>query len=161
MEKLSVFILMAMSLISVVLMSVITTNRALAMGDNPSTCTNLYDSKIKSLRIKIGSRTIDATHKPNTSFVAALGKGYTVMLTLHSVATSKSGNSETGSVWYGSRAYGFASDHCVDSVNPNTDTTITLHDVFTSLARRGTIQNVEWYSGPSNGPTVTYTVHWK
>lgn len=161
MKKLPVLILMTMSLLSAGLMSVILTDRAIAMGENPSTCSNLYDSAIRSLKINVGSRTIDITDKPNTNFVAALGNGYTVTLTLHSASTSISGNSVIGSVWYGSRAYGFASDQCIDGVNPNTDIEITLHNVFTSLAKRGTVQDVEWYSWPLSAPSVTYTVHWK
>ena len=159
MNKLPIFILMTMSLVSVSLTSVLLTNRALA--DNPSTCVNLYYSTIKSLKINVGSRTIDPIANPNTNFAAVLGQGYTVTLTLHSASASTSGNTNVGSVWYGSIAYGFASDHCVNGASPNTDVTIILNNVFMGQATHGTVQSVEWYAWPSlTQPSVTYTVHW-
>jgi hypothetical protein len=158
MNKLPIFILMTLSLVSVALTSVLLTNRALA--DNPSTCVNLYDATIKSLKINVGSRTIDPIANPNTNFAAVLGQGYTVTLTLHSASLSDSGNTNVGSVWYGSTAYGFASDHCVNGASPNTDITITLTNVFMGQATHGTVQLVEWYTWPLTQPSDTYTVHW-
>jgi len=73
---------------------------------------------------------------------------------------SESGDSNVGSVWYGSTAYGFASDHCVNGASPNTDITITLNNVFMGQATHGTVQSVEWYTWPLTQPSVTYTVHW-
>src|ERR1051325_5510757 len=111
-----------------------TNNIAFAMGDNPSSCVNLYDSTITSLKINIGGRTIDPIAHPNTNFGAKLGQGYTVTVTLHSAGASNSSNTDAGSVWYGSSAYGFDSNHCVNGVNPNSDVTITLNNVFMGQA---------------------------
>jgi hypothetical protein len=152
--------LTSISLVSILFGNVGTSNIAFAMGDNPSSCSNLYDSTITSLKITIGGRTIDPIAHPNTNFSAKLGQGYTVTVTLHSAGVSNSGNTDTGSVWYGSTAYGFASDHCVYGVNPNSDVTITLSNVFMGQATHGTVQSVEWYSWPFATPNVAYTVHW-
>jgi hypothetical protein len=130
------------------------------LADNPSTCVNLYDSTITSLRINVGGRTIDPIAHPNTNFSAKLGQGYSVTFTLHSASMSNSGNTDVGSVWYGSTAYGFTSDHCVNGINPNSDVTITLDNVFMGQATHGTVQPVEWYSWPFASPSITYTVHW-
>jgi hypothetical protein len=145
----------------VALMSVSFRNNVSA--DNPKDCVNLYNSEIVSLKITDlpGRKSIDPIANPNTQFSSALGVGYTVTLTLHSASTSNSGSTDTGSLWYGSTARGFADDHCVNGVNPNSDTTITLHNIFMGQATHGTVQPVEWYSWPLTGPHVTYTVHWR
>jgi hypothetical protein len=153
------FILIATSLLTVSLMSVLVTNRVHA--ENPSSCLNLYDSTIESLKIKVGSRTIDAAVRHHPNFVAELGKGYDVELTLHSTTVSNSGNKEVGSVWFGNRAYGFASDQCVNGVNSNTELKMTFHNVLMGQATHGTVQDVSWYSWPLDGPSVAYTVRWK
>lgn len=105
-----------------------------------------------SLKITIGKRTLDPIANPNTQFSAVLGIGYTVTLTLHSASTSN-----TGSVWYESTARGFADDHCVNGVNYNSDTTITLHNIFMGQATHGTVQQVEWYSWPLSDPVLEWT----
>jgi len=76
MKKLPIFVLIATSLLSLVSISVLLTNKALA--DNPSTCVNLYDARITSLKIIVGSRTVDPITNPNANFAAVLGQGYTV-----------------------------------------------------------------------------------
>lgn len=152
------FIFAILTLTTLTATSMVFTNRALA--DNPSTCVNLYDATITSLKITNGLRTIDLIANPNTNFAAKVGQGYMVTITLHSPSVSTSGNTNVGSFWYGSTAYGFASDHCVNGATPNRDITITLNNVFMGQATHGTVQSVEWYTWPLTGPTVTYTVHW-
>jgi hypothetical protein len=161
MKKIPVFILAMAALLSAVLISYLLANRAQAMGDNPSSCVNLYDSTIRSLHITVGSKTIEASAKDNTNFVAPIESGYSVTLTVHSASVSKAGDTNTGSIWYGSRAYGFASDQCISEVKADSDITVTLDNVVSSTAKRGTLQNVEWYTWPLDGPIVTYRVHWK
>jgi hypothetical protein len=159
MGKIPFFILIATSLITVSLIFVLLTNRVHA--ENPSSCLNLYDSTIVSLKIKVGSRTFDAAVRDHANFVADLGKGYTVELTLHSTSVSNSGNTEVGSVWFGNRAYGFASDRCVNGANSNTEIRMTFHNVLMGQATHGTVQHVQWYSWPLDEPSVAYTVRWK
>jgi hypothetical protein len=130
------------------------------LADNPSNCINRYNGTIMSLRINDGHRTIDLSANPLTNFDSRVGIGYTVTLTLHSAAVSASGNKDVGSVMYGSRAYGFADDHCVTGINPNSSITMTITHVFMGQATHGTTQSVDWYSWPLTLPTVTYRVHW-
>ena len=153
-------ILSSISLASV-LSSGSNNNVAFAMGDNPASCTNLYNSAITSVKINVGHRTIDLIAHPNAHFSLAKGQTYSVTLTLHSATTSNSGNSDIGSVWYGSTAYGFASDHCVNGVSANSDVTVTLTDVSLATATKGTTQDVELYSWPLSQPSITYTVNWR
>jgi hypothetical protein len=131
-------------------------------ADNLSACINLYNSEIVSLKITDlpGPKIIDPIAHPNIQFSAALGVGYTVTLTLHSAITSSSGSTNTGSLWYGSNARGYADDHCVNGVKPNTDITVTVHNVFMGQATHDP-QPVEWYSWPLTGPHLRYTVHWR
>jgi hypothetical protein len=143
---------------------------AYAMGDNPSTCTNLYDSVITSMNITRGHRTttiiIDPIANPHhhhlLHFKSKVGIGYTVTLTIHSANVSNSGNTNTGSIWYGTNAYGFAGNQCINGVKRNTDITITLHNVYMGQATHGTKQSVDWYSWANDtilqGPT--YNVIW-
>lgn len=159
MEKIPFFILIAASFLTVSLMSVLLTNRVHA--ENPSSCLNLYDSTIESLKIKVGSRTIDAAVRHHANFVAELGKGYNVELTLHSTSVSNLGNTEVGSVWFGNRASGFASDQCVNRANSNSEIKMTFHNVLMGQATHGTVQDVQWYSWPLDGASVAYTVRWK
>ena len=136
---------------------------AFTMGDNPSTCMNLYDSVITSMKITQGHRTIDPIAHPNAHFNSKVGVGYTVTFTLHSASKSNSGNTNVGSVWYGNTAYGFANGDCVNGVHANSDVTITLEHVYMGQATHGTKQSVDWYSWSNDtvlqGPT--YTVHWR
>jgi hypothetical protein len=159
MEKIAFFILIATSLLTVSLMYLLPTNRVHA--ENPSSCLNLYDSTIVSLKIKVGSRIIDAAVRDHANFVAELGKGYTVELTLHSTSGSNSGNTAVGSVWFGNRAYGFASDQCVNGANSNSEIKMTFHNILMGQATHGTVQDVQWYSWPLDGASVAYTVRWK
>ena len=152
---------------------------AYAMYDSPYICNNLYNSVITSMKIITPdhSRTYynyDPIAYPHTTnantitntnidhFNSKVGVGYTVILTLHSADKSNSGNTNTGSIWYSSNAYGYASNHCVNNVRPNSDTTITLHNVFMSTATHGTKQSITWYSWYNNaelkGPM--YKVAW-
>ena len=155
--KKTLFIL-AIMFASVSLVSVLFINSVLA--DNPSNCINRYNATIMSLRISDGRRTVDPVDNPLTNFVSRVGIGYSVTLTLHTAAMSASGNKDVGSIMYGSRAYGFADDHCVTGINPNSSIMITLTHVFMGQATHGTVQSVEWYSWPLSRPTVTYRVHW-
>ncbi len=157
MTKTLIFMLV-MTLASILLVSVLFTSSALA--DNPYNCVNRYDATIMSLKINDGQRTVDSITYPRTNFVARAGVGYTVTLTLHSAAVSSSGNTDVGSVFYGSRAYGFADDHCVNGINPNSNIIITFTNVFMGQATHDTVQSVEWYSWPLTGPIVVYSVHW-
>jgi hypothetical protein len=154
-----VFIILIVALTSIALTAAVTGNNN-ALADNPSSCINLYDSVITSFKINIGSRIIDPIANPHTNFAAKLGQGYAVTFTLHTASISTSGSTNVGSIWYGSTAYGFASDHCVNGANASSDITITLHNVFMGQTTRGTVQSVEWYTWPLTGPHVTYTVHW-
>jgi hypothetical protein len=156
--KKTLIFMLSMMLASISLVSVLFTNTALA--DNPSNCINRYDATIMSLRIDDGHRSVDAIANPRTNFDSRAGVGYTVTLTLHSAAVSSLGNTDVGSVLYGSRAYGFADDHCVNGINPNSSIIITLTHVFMGQATHGTVQSVEWYSWPLTQPTVVYAVHW-
>lgn len=158
-RRASIFVVLLTVLASISLVSVLFGNNY-ALAENPSSCVNRYDAVITSLKINDGHRIIDPVAKPNTHFTAKLGVGYTVTVTLHSASVSSLGNTDVGSIWYGSTAYGFASDHCVNGVNHDSDVTFTLYNVFMGQATHGTAQPVEWYSFPLSGPTVTYTVHW-
>ncbi len=151
---------------------------AYAMYDSPYICNNLYNSVITSMKIITPDHSRTYYHYvpityPHTNtntvtntnidhFNSKVGVGYTVILTLHSASKSNSGNTNTGSIWYSSNAYGYASNHCVNNVRPNSDTTITLHNVFMSTATHGTKQSVTWYSWYNNaelkGPM--YKVAW-
>ncbi len=150
--------ILAIILASVSLVSVLYINRVLA--DNPSNCINRYNATIISLRINDGRRTVDPFDNPLTNFDSRVGIGYAVTLTLHAAAMSASGNTDVGSVMYGSRAYGFAYDHCVTGINANSSIKIALPHVFMGQATHGTVQSVEWYSWPLTRPTIIYRVHW-
>jgi hypothetical protein len=150
--------ILAIVFASVSLVSVLFINSVLA--DNPSNCINRYNATIMSLRISDGRRTVDPVDNPLTNLDSMVGIGYSVTLTLHAAAMSASGNRDIGSVMYGSRAYGFAYDHCVTGINANSSIKITLTHVIMGQATHGTAQSVEWYSWPLTRPTVTYRVHW-
>ena len=138
-------------------------NSAFAHGDNPSTCNNLYNSTIKSMKITTNRfQTVDPIAHPNTVFASKIGQGYTVRLTLHSASTSNAGNTNPGSIWYDTSAFGFALGKCVNGVSPNTDISISLNNVDWSQATVGKKQpNVFWYSWPiPQQPSVAYTVIW-
>src|ERR1051325_4763484 len=116
-------------------------NSAFAHGDNPSTCNNLYNSTIKSMKITTNRfQTVDPIAHPNRVFASKLGQGYTVTLIIHSASTSIAGNTNPGSVWYGSNAYGFYFDHCVNGASPNSDITITWNNVVWQQVPVGTKQ---------------------
>lgn len=151
-------LILAILLASIFLVSVLFTNSALA--DNPSNCINRYDATIMSLRINNGRGTVDPITNPLTNFHSRVGIGYSVTLILHSAAVSGLGNTNVGSVMYGSRAYGFAYDHCVTGINANASIIITLTHVSMGQATHGTVQSVEWYSWPLTRPIVAYRVHW-
>jgi hypothetical protein len=151
-------LILAILLVSMSFVSVLFTYSALA--HNPSDCINRYDATIVSLRINDGRRTVDPIANSLTNVDSRVGIGYTVTLTVHSAAVSASGNTNVGSVMYGSRAYGFADDHCVTGVNANSSIIITLTHVYMGQATHGTVQSVEWYSWPLTRPTVAYRVHW-
>jgi hypothetical protein len=150
--------ILAITFASVSLVSVLFINSVLA--DNPSSCINRYNATIISLRINDGRRTVDPFDNPLTNFDSRVGIGYDVTLTLHAAAMSASGNTDVGSVMYGSRAYGFAYDHCVTGINANSSIKITLPHVFMGQATHGTVQSVGWYSWPLTRPTIIYRVHW-
>jgi hypothetical protein len=156
-----IFILMA-ALLSAVIIPTLQTKTVYGLGDNPSTCVNLYGSEIVSLKLKTKSRTVDVTERHRTNIIADLDDGYTAILKLRSTSVSDSGNMEVGSVWHGNRAFGFASDSCVNGVSSDSFVTIKFEDIIMSTATRGTVQDVEWYSWPLNvAPAYSYTVHWK
>jgi hypothetical protein len=115
------------------------------------------------MKITQDNRTIDPIAHPHTQFNSKVHVGYTVTFTLHPANKSNSGNTHVGSVWYSNTAYGFANGSCVDGIHPNTDETITLHNVFMGQAAPGLKQSVDWYSWASNtelqGPN--YTVNWQ
>ena len=129
-------------------------------ADNPSSCHNRYDAAITSLKITIGGKIIDPMTNQNTNVDAEVGKGYQVIVTLHSADISSSGNSNEGSIWYGTSAYGFSANRCVKDIKPDTDISMTFDNVFMGQAIPGKEQIVQWYSWPLNYPTVEYKLHW-
>lgn len=136
-------------------------NTVSAMGNNPSTCDNRYAARVISFKIDNKSRTIDIpSNNSQTNLEAVVGKGYTVALTLHTANLSSLGNTREGSVWYHTTGYGFSLGTCIKGAHPNSDITITLHNVFMSQATGGMRQQVEFGSGYQPGQFVKYIVHW-
>jgi hypothetical protein len=135
-------------------------NSAFAHGDNPSTCNNLYNSTIKSMKITTNRfQTVDPIAHPNTVFASKIGQGYTVTLTIHSASTSIAGNTNPGSVWYGTDALGFHFNFCVNGASPNSDITITSGgDRQVPIGTKELYHWYTWFTVPRT--TVTYTVIW-
>jgi hypothetical protein len=87
----------------------INNNSALAQGDNPATCVNLYNSKITSMTIhninNQRSQIIPVNiSNSNTKFDSAVGLGYNVTFTDHTAGMSNQNNTNPGSVWYDTSA---------------------------------------------------------
>jgi hypothetical protein len=124
-------------------------NSALAQGDNPSTCVNLYNSRITSMTINNinnhGSQIIPVNiSNSNTKFDSVLGLGYNVTFTVHTAATSNQNNTGPGSVWYDTSAPGYQQSKCINGAFANKDMTINyccnLYPAFTD----GIVQTPSW-----------------
>lgn len=144
-----------------------TKNSALAYGDNPSTCVNLYNSKITSMKIyninNHGSQTIPVNiSNSNTNFDSVFGLGYNVTFTVHTSSTSNQNNTNPGSIWYSTSAVGYWAGKCVNGASPNTDMTINYCcNIYMGTATDGSKIAPGWETWPNlSTPSYYYTVTW-
>ena len=146
---------------------------AFADGPEPGSCSNEYDGPFTSFIINNGTQTFDAIANPGVTFdVNNLGS-YTVTFVIHTRITSSQGNSDPGTTWYESTAYGYGLSTCASGAGPNQDVTISeVHSQPANLAPTGLEPvefstavmwnginfNVNWVNPPSQPPGAGVTV---
>jgi hypothetical protein len=153
--------------VSIITILVLHTNNdiAFAMGDNPSTCVNLYNSTITSMKIyntnNVRKQIIDPVSNPKISFDSILGRGYNVTFTLHVASMSNQHNTNPGSVWFDTSVNGYQQGRCVNGAFANSDMTIKGNKLFPTTLTGGTMQTpVQWYSWPYGAPSLTFIITW-
>jgi hypothetical protein len=134
---------------------------AYAMGDNPSTCKKLYDSRIVFMQIKEGNNYYYPQWE-QAQFTSKVGQGYDVMMIIHASSINKDGNSDIGSIWYSDNSLGFGNGHCISNVRHDSFITITVHHIVMGQAHHGLKQNVYWdtWARDSVEQGPTYDVTW-
>lgn len=134
---------------------------AFAMGDNPTSCNNRYDATITSVIIQNSRGAVDVVQHPSAVIRQKVSTGYDVTIKLHTNPSSSLGNTDPGSVWYSTSAYGYSLGTCVSGAAANHDIVITLHDVYMGQANPSGItrQTVTVGSWPDT-QQVNYLVVW-
>lgn len=150
------------SLISVVMYA----PAAFAMGQNG--CINEYDGPFVSFIINNGSQTFDALANPGLTFNSH--GSFNVTFVIHTPSVNSWNNTNTGSAWYGEDVYGYEDGHCVGSVGPSQNVTVsqTVSNqrpyggyvqsiLFSTRASSSATFNVQWQSSPSIPQNVQAT----
>ena len=132
-----------------------------AMGDNPSTCKNLYDSNILFMQVKEGNNYYYPQWE-RVQFNSNIGQGYDVTMIIHAGNINKDGNRNIGSIWYSDNSLGYGNGHCVNNIRHDSYIMITIHHIVMGQAHQGLKQNVYLYTWANNrvqqGPT--YNITW-
>lgn len=141
--------------------TVSTMKLAYAMGDNPTSCSNRYDATVTSVVVHTARQTVNVEAQPSTVTRQKAYTGYDLTITLHTAASSSLGNTNPGTVWYTTSAYGYSLGTCVSSATSNQDIVITLHNVYMGQANPNGItkQLVSIGSWPDTSQ-VNYRVVW-
>ncbi len=149
------------------LLSFLSISQVNAMGDNPSTCPNRYDGVITSLRVTLphGVRFDPIAHR--VVFGLRDDRSYSVTFIIRTPAESSQGNTQSGTTWFDTSAFGFQLGQCVGpgqsypygNVGPNQDVTIQVDSIPhpANLAPLIT-QTVTWSTLVGN--SVSYAIHW-
>ena len=145
-------------------------NVALGHGSPPGSCGNEYSYQLVSMTVDNGSNTYDLFEDPGITFNGNNDPGYDVTFTIHAANQSVAGNTEEGSIWYRTIAYGFGQGVCVYGMAPDQDKTVVVENIVPAQQTNkdsadgggDDLQYVEWnfmFSGP-DARTITYEVSW-
>jgi hypothetical protein len=136
----------------------ISANKALAMGQAPSTCTNRYDGTITTMKITVGHRVYHPMANPSVSFQLQNTKSYTVTFTIHTPSQSSQNNTLAGKTWYDTSAPGYQLGTCVSGAAPNQYIVMTLTESHPGNLAPQATQNVTWNTLVPG--QVAYSVKW-
>ena len=148
----------SMTLVSFGLLpAIFNTNAAFAMGDNPSTCNNLYDSTIVFMKITENHKNYYPMLHP-VEFNSKIKQGYNVTMKIH----IKGNSYKAGSVWFTNDVYGFGHGQCVPVQHGHGDIKLQINNIWMGQAGPGLKQYVYWGTWIHNTPTeqVKYNVTW-
>ena len=120
-DRVEVYLLTAVFASILLLLIVVITQNAFAMGAAPSTCNNRYDSGITRMTLNNGTQTFDPIANPGLRFRADINSGFTHSMTLRTVNSSSNGNQYIGTTWYSEHQFGFANGHCTNPIGANED----------------------------------------
>jgi hypothetical protein len=151
--------LFAIVLVSILLASLgISANQVYAMGQAPSTCSNLYDDTITAMKIIVGHRTYDPIAHPGITFQLRNDKSYTVTFTIHTASQSSQSNSFSGDTWYDTNAPGYQLGNCVTGAGSNQNVTVTVTETHPGNIAPQITQSVSWKTLMSGD--TTYNIKW-
>ena len=144
---------------------------AYAMGPTPGSCTNEYDYTLKSMVASNGLHTFDLLANQGKGFIFNANniQGYNVTFTIHPANQSKSGNTQSGSIWYETTSLGFGNGVCVTGIEPNQDKTVIVKGIIESQMENNptigngnpnSLESVEWVFNNPFGQKIPYEVNW-
>ncbi|MEO9321810.1 MAG: hypothetical protein ABI361_14180 [Nitrososphaera sp.] len=138
-----------------------TVQRAFAMGDNPTSCDNRYDATVTSVVIQTSRQNIDVLAEPSAVIRQKAFTGYDMTITLHAQPISSAGNTNPGSVWYSTSAFGYSLGTCVSGALASHDIVVTLHNVFMGQANpNGITKQIVTIGSWPNTQQASYRVVW-